>query len=368
MTQSDTGPVPKLSIVVIVYDMVQQAMNTLFSLSTAYQQGVSADDYEVIVVENRSARVLDTAAVEALPGRFRHILRDETGISPAPAINFGLSLARAPVVGLMIDGARMLTPGVIGGALAAYRVDPRALVAVPGYQLGAVPHHLAKGRTREMDAALLSRIAWKRNGYRLFDISSLGLANRMGIFRPFMECNCLFAPADAVASIGGADGRFNLSGGGALNLYIWYRLAHFPGLNCVVLPGEGSFHQVHGGVTTTSDEDYRANADAFLDQLNAILGEPFKSPDVPVTYLGKLPQELNPFLVYSMERFKRKPPNTEAAIDRKLGDGPTLSSPLVSARPPPPASGPRPRDLMKMPFGPLAEDTRDSSAPITPDP
>lgn len=337
-----TGPVgPRLSVVVIVYDMVAQAMRTLQTLSTDYQHGVTAGDYEVIVVENRSARCLDPAAVAALPGRFRYLLRDEAGVSPAPAINAGLALAQGEMVGLMIDGARMLTPGVIAGALAAVRMNPRTLVGVPGYQLGPVPHNLAHGRLPAHDEALLAKVGWPGDGYRLFEVASLSLANRMGIFRPFMECNCLFAPADAIAAIGGADERFDLPGGGALNLWLWHRLSHFPGLTSVVLPGEGSVHQVHGGVTTTTDADHDAKTDAFRDQLNAILGEPFKSPDVDVTYLGLLPQTLAPFMAYSTERFRR-PPRRAGAVAQAMATG---AGPQI-----------RPRDIVDMPMGPLADD------------
>jgi hypothetical protein len=345
-----TGPArPRLSVVVIVYDMVAQAMRTLQTLSTEYQRGVTAGEYEVIVVENRSARCLDPAAVAALPGRFRYLLRDEAGVSPAPAINAGLAMAQGAMVGLMIDGARMLTPGVIAGALAAARMDARTLVGVPGYQLGPVPHNLAPGRLPAHDEALLAKIGWPEDGYRLFEVASLSLANRMGFFRPFMECNCLFAPADAIAAIGGADERFDLPGGGALNLWFWHRLAHDPGLSCVVLPGEGSVHQVHGGVTTTTDDAYADKTDSFLAQLNAILGEPFKSPDVEVTYLGALPQTLAPFMAYSAERFRRPPPRSAQAVNAALaGRNATAGTG--------PAAELRPREVVNMPMGPLAED------------
>jgi hypothetical protein len=325
---------PSISVVVIVYDMVAQAMNTLYSLSTAYQQDVVAGDYEVIVVENRSERVLDPEAVEALPGQFRYVIRDEPGKSPAAAINAGIALARGATIGLMIDGARMLTPGVLSHALMARRMTEGALVAVPGYQLGPVVHHMAHNRTPADDRALLDMIGWPAQGYRLFEVSSLSMANRMGFLRSFMECNCLFAPADVLRGIGGADERFDLPGGGALNLYIYHRLAHHPQTRLVVLPGEGSFHQIHGGVTTTTEGDYEARSAAFLAQLNALLGEPFKAPIVPTLYLGQLPQELLPFLQFSIERFKRS-----SAREAKVA----LAMKKV-----------RPRDMTAMPMGGLA--------------
>lgn len=341
---------PLLSVVVVVHDMGPQAMRTLRSLAVDYQRGVRAEDYEVIVVENRSPRCLDAAAVAALPGQFRYLLRDEAGVSPAPAINAGLALVRGATVGLMIDGARMLTPGVVAGALAGTRAFGPALVAVPGYQLGPLPHHMAIGRTPAHDDRLLARIGWPgengADGYRLFEVASMSLANRMGIFRPFMECNCLFAPAGVLAALGGADERFDLAGGGALNLWLWHRLAHWPGLPCVVLPGEGSVHQVHGGVTTSFDaEGYRARTEAFLAQLNAVLGEPFKAPDVPVSYLGAMPQTMAPFVTYSAERFRRPGPRRAAGISAAVAAG---GAPAKA-----------PREVVDMPMGALADD-RDS--------
>ena len=45
---------PKLSIVVVCYRMRNQVLNTVASLSPDYQRGVSAEDYEVILIENDS--------------------------------------------------------------------------------------------------------------------------------------------------------------------------------------------------------------------------------------------------------------------------------------------------------------------------
>ena len=53
---------PKLSIIVVVYCMSRQAMNTLYSLSVRYQQNVSESDYEILVMENLSADNLDPSA------------------------------------------------------------------------------------------------------------------------------------------------------------------------------------------------------------------------------------------------------------------------------------------------------------------
>ena len=80
---------PKLSIQVIVYDMAEQAMNTLYSLSTHYQKNIAIDDYEVIVVENRSDNCLNETAIKEVLPNSRYFLREEESQTPVHAINFG---------------------------------------------------------------------------------------------------------------------------------------------------------------------------------------------------------------------------------------------------------------------------------------
>jgi hypothetical protein len=295
---------PLLSVIVIAYDMPRQALNTLISLSPAFQQGVNADDYEVILVENRSARNMDEEAIKRLPGNFRYFLRDDEGVSPAPAINFGVAQAKGKFIGMMIDGARMVTPGVIQYALMAFKLTPDAMVNVPGYHLGENEQqlHVEHGYDEEVEKSLLEGIDWQRNGYRLFDISCICGANPNGFFHPFMECNCFFIAKSRFEEIGGADERFNMAGGGALNLFLYYKLAMHRDIEPYLLAGEGSFHQLHGGVTTSTQTDRDSLLKRQSDQLNELLGHPFESPKVEPTLLGKVPGPAFRYLEYSAKR------------------------------------------------------------------
>ncbi len=248
---------PAISVIVIVYDMARQAMNTLFTLSPQNQVGVVPDDYEVIVVENRSSNNLNASEVEGLGVNFSYLLRDESGVSPAAAINDGLAKASGRTIGLMIDGARMVTPGVIATALEAVRIEPNSLLTLPAYNLGQGPHHLNVDyeHDEETEQALLATVPWAENGYLLLDVSSMGFAHEDGWLLPMIECNAMFAPALAFEEIGGADESFQLKGGGALNLHMYRQL----GLSrfskqFFTAPSEGSFHQFHGGVTTQQSE------------------------------------------------------------------------------------------------------------------
>jgi hypothetical protein len=295
---------PLLSIIVIVYDMPRQALNTLISLSPDYQQGVQAGDYEVIVVENRSRRNMDVEAIGALSGNFRYFLRDEPGVSPAAAINFAFTQVQGAFIGLMIDGARMVSPGVVQYALMARRMTFEAMVVVPGYHLGEHEQqfHLSRGYSEEHERHLLEGIDWQRNGYRLFEISCLSGANPNGVFHPFMECNCLFLDAEVFRDIGQADERFKLPGGGALNLYIYRKAAMHPRTRSFMLAGEGSFHQLHGGVTTSEVAERETILNRQREQLTELLGEPFRSPTVEPILLGKVPGEALRYLKHSVER------------------------------------------------------------------
>src|SRR3954454_18459403 len=85
---------PRLSIVVVVYNMAREAPRTLFSLSARYQRHIDADDYEVIVVDNGSVPPLDRAIIDDLEGHFRLIRIDQAPASPAYAVNRGLAEAQ----------------------------------------------------------------------------------------------------------------------------------------------------------------------------------------------------------------------------------------------------------------------------------
>jgi len=264
-------PVPKISVLVIVYDMPRQAMNTLYSLSTRYQKNVRSEDYEIIIIENRSPNLLDPEEITQILPNSRYFLRDEEGTSPVHAINFGFQKCSAPMIGLMIDGARLLSPRVLEYALMAQRINHNALIAVPGYNLGPTEHQLAKQYQYDelAEIQLLDNIEWRSNGYRLFDISSLGGANPTGVMNPLLESNCLFASRFCFEKIGWADTEFSYPGGGSLNLHIFRSLGMLPETQLYfILPGEGSFHQLHGGVTTHPREDREQLLKKFAKQLN----------------------------------------------------------------------------------------------------
>ncbi|MGI9294638.1 MAG: glycosyltransferase, partial [Pseudomonadales bacterium] len=83
----------------------------MFTLSEQFQRQVDAQDYEVIVVENASSAELGEKAALQYGANFRYFHRQETQPTPVHAVNFGASQSRGQFVAIMIDGARMVTPG-----------------------------------------------------------------------------------------------------------------------------------------------------------------------------------------------------------------------------------------------------------------
>ncbi|HVU02369.1 MAG TPA: glycosyltransferase [Polyangiaceae bacterium] len=313
---------PRLSIVVVVHRMARQAENTLYTLSPSHQRNVRASDYEVVVVENASADELGAERATGTGPNVRYFRREETGTSPAPALNFGVREARGAQIGLCIDGARMVTPRVVEYALLAARMDENALVVVPGYHLGDEEQSRAAGYGEEQEKALLERCRYREDGYGLFDVAVLSSANRHGFFHPFMESNCLFCPKTAYLEIGGADERFDLPGGGSVNLYLYRRLALRPESRLVVLPGEGSFHQFHGGITTTPAPDLDQVLAEHRAQLASILGAPFEAPKREPMLLGAVTSHAQRMLRHSVDRADARFSRFRAQGDRAWSDDP----------------------------------------------
>jgi hypothetical protein len=300
------APSPRLSLIVVVYKMPEQAERTLLSLSPGYQQGVTAEDYEVIVVENSSSSNLPSELIARLPDNFHYQLRAENQSTPVHAANHGLSAARGEYIALMIDGARMVTPGVVRNLLDGHRLSCDSVVSVPGYHLGRQLQQRAveSGYGCEEEAALLASIDWPNNGYGLFDVACFSGSCAAGLFSAHSESNCLSLPRHFWSKLGGLDTRFDLVGGGLVNLDLYKRACGLPGVAHIVLMGEGTFHQFHGGVTTGGIERARRDAliAAFQAQYTALRGEAFQPPQTSPTYLGQLPEQVMRFVRTSSQQ------------------------------------------------------------------
>jgi glycosyltransferase involved in cell wall biosynthesis len=283
----------KLSVVVVVYNMPREASNTLSSLSAAYQRDICVDDYEVIVVENGSTKRLDPSQVTRLGNNFRYHYLQDASASPAAAINFGIRQAQGEVIGVMIDGARICSPGLLHFALIGIGVYKRAVVATLGFYLGDgfQRFSIMHGYDHKEEERLLERISWPQDGYRLFEVSSLDESSHWTARAPLCESNALFMRKELWAELGGIDEQFDMPGGGLVNLDTFIRACELPDIQLVVLLGEGTFHQVHGGVATNAPpEVHEQNNEHWRTQYRKLRGKDITPPNNPRTYIGSLPE------------------------------------------------------------------------------
>ncbi|HEY5173462.1 MAG TPA: glycosyltransferase family A protein [Acidimicrobiia bacterium] len=289
-----------VSVVVVTYDMARELPRTLQSLAVPYQRDIGADDYEVIVVDNGSPEPVDPSLRDRFPGHLRHARIDPAPPAPARAANLGLQMASADFIGLVLDGARMASPKLLACALRASRLAERPIVATLAWHLGPTQHVDATDTSydRDTEDALLAEIDWTHDGYRLFGVSTLAASSSRGWFRPMGESNGLFMPRSLWEELGGLDERFLLPGGGLSNHDLFRRACELDGVQLVVLLGEGTFHQIHGGAATSG----RFGWDEMHDEYVALRGRRYAPPRNARLYFGEVPASTLPIVADSATR------------------------------------------------------------------
>jgi hypothetical protein len=292
-------PTPALTVVVVAHDMARELPRTLETLSPAHQRGIAADQYEVVVVDNGSATPIDPGLLDGFGAAISLDRIDPAPPSPAAAANLGLARATGDLVGLIVDGARMASPGLLAGALLAARLDDRAVVSTLGWHLGPVRHMQAAeaGYDQATEDELLAGVDWRADGYRLFEISVLNGSSAWGWFEPIAESSALFLRRELWQELGGLDEAFAMPGGGLVNHDLYRRACTAPGTRLVTLLGEGTFHQYHGGAATGSRFGWEEMRDDYI----RIKGEPYQAPEVEPVLVGTAPEASWPHLAASIE-------------------------------------------------------------------
>ncbi|WP_296603983.1 glycosyltransferase family 2 protein [Nocardioides sp.] len=288
----------RASVVVVSYDMARELPRTLHTLSPANQRDIDPDDYEVVVVDNGSP---DDTYLNALADMFpRLTIHRMTDAAPSPvaAVNRGLKLARGDLIGVFIDGARMASPRLIASALEAADLHPRPAVGTLAFHLGPDVQSTSvhAGYDQRTEDELLNTVAWRNDGYELFRISVFAASSAGGWFQVPQETNALFLKRDHWHEIGGLDPTFRAPGGGLANLDIWERLCGDESVEVIMLLGEGTFHQFHGGVATNA---LVHPWQEFHDEYVAIRGHDFLPPKRRPLLFGRFPESAWPSVLQS---------------------------------------------------------------------
>ncbi|QBQ53551.1 glycosyltransferase family A protein [Nitrosococcus wardiae] len=302
----------ELSFIVITYHMERELPRTLQSLSRSYQLGSAGINYEVLVVDNGSRPPFGKERVEAYGENFRYLYLENAPSSPAYALNQGVENSRGAIVCLMIDGARIASPGLVRWASAAFRIFADPTVSVLGWHLGPDLQNrsITAGYNQQKEDALLAEIDFPQDGYRLFETSVFAGSCQGGWFLPIGESNAIFLRRESYWSINGYDERFDATGGGLVNLDFYRRAVLRDKAELVILLGEGVFHQIHGGIATNAGEErLKRNIQSWRAQYKKIRGIDFAPPKKRPIYLGTLPAAVLP----SVEESARKAAANPAA-------------------------------------------------------
>ncbi|MGH9227192.1 MAG: CmcI family methyltransferase [Acidimicrobiales bacterium] len=289
------APTPSvaLSVVVVFYNMRREAARTLRSLTRSYQRDIQDLDYEVLVIDNGSDpdQRLGADYVVSFGPEFRLLEPDgDPQPSPTAALNAGIAASQGEAVALMIDGAHVLTPGVLHFGMKALRIYDPAVVATQQWYVGPGQQGDAQqaGYDQRVEDRLLASIDWPVDGYRLFEIGHF--IGERDWFDGVIESNCLFVPRKLVEQVGGFDESFSMPGGGFANLDLFERLSQSPGVTPASILGEGTFHQFHGGTTTNVADEAarRERVVSYRRHFEDLRGRRLLGGDRPLHYVGAL--------------------------------------------------------------------------------
>jgi len=307
---------PLISIIIVAYNMAREVPRTVQSFLVPYQQGIQAGDVEVLVMENGSPHPTPPDVIKKWPDNVRYIPVPDPAPSPAKALNLGAQLAMGTWVCPVIDGARMVTPGLIYNVQKLMNISADPIIATLGWHLGDKPQqdNVAHGYNQTREDELLRHINWPEDGYKLFDISCLGKSAGVAWLKPISESNVLFMRKSTYQALGGYDEAFDIPGGGLVNLDFFKRAVDDDGRDYILLMGEASFHQFHGGVSTSRNvrlpslkDKTRSTWDIYAAQYEALRGKPFKSSRRDPIIYGKMSPQLHRLLRKSVYIYDKTP-------------------------------------------------------------
>lgn len=276
-----------ISVVINYFNMRREAARSLLALSRRYQRGIEHLDYEVIAVDNGSAEPLDVDFVRSFGPKFRHRFFKTSSPSPVEAINDAVvNDARGEYVMVMIDGAQILSPGVLNLTDKAVRAFDDPFVCATSFPLGIRKKDDPPGSYNQaVEDQQLAAAKWEEDGYRLFRLISSFGDDGYGWFGCFYESCCVCLKRSTWLEVGGFDVRFQSPGAGLASPDFFRRMVLREETDYVVLLGEATFHQFHGGVASNADLSQHP-WQRFEEEYVRIRGEKFQRVARPPIYFG----------------------------------------------------------------------------------
>lgn len=281
-----------ISIVVNFYNNRREAENTLYSLTREYQKELKDIPYEVIAVDNGSTQPLSEKQVLAFGPEFKYRFVSTTSVSPVQAINTACRHALGKELLVIIDGAHILSPGIVRRSVDAFALFPSPFIATVPFHLGYKRQNvsIAEGYNQLVEDQLLLQSGWKNEGYKLFNIAGDYADDSNGWFGCLFESGCFGISKVEYFSLRGLDEQFQSRGGGLVSPDFFKRALSRENLQYVMLLGEGTFHQVHGGVASNAPRS-RHPWNEFHQEYEHIRGIPYHRVLRQPYHMGIVPEE-----------------------------------------------------------------------------
>ena len=282
----------KLSIVIATYNMQREAPRTIMSVLPPCQREVQNVDYEVIVIDNGSFEPLDLNCMNSanVPVKVIRVSPSDAHLSPIVSINNTVTLhASGDWLLICIDGARIFSPYIVRRTVDILKLYPDAFTFVGSRHLGHETQMKAytKGYDQKVEDELMKSTDWSSNLDALWGISVWAGAHNGKNHLFQNESNATGLSRNLWNVLGGYHPGFQRSGGGLCNLEFFERaVTRERGLN-VLLYGETTFHQFHGGAATASTTYFNDS----LAEYKKATGHAYRRPrydflaDLGVTYL-----------------------------------------------------------------------------------
>jgi len=292
-----------ISIVVNFFNNCREAENTLYSMTRGYQQDVADLPYEVIVIDNGSTQPLSEERVRSFGPEFHYHFINPASVSPAQAVNAACRGAAGDELIVVIDGAHILTPHILARTRDAFSLFRAPFVATVPFHLGPKNQNysVSEGYCQAVEDKILSQSGWRLDGYKLFQCSAALADGSGGWFGCLYESGCFGIRKQNYFALAGFDERFQSRGGGLVNLDFCARALSDKALDYVMLLGEGTFHQFHGGVASNAPQNNHPWND-FHKEFVDIRGAPYQRVFRKPYQMGVVANETLQVLKYSAAR------------------------------------------------------------------
>ena len=191
----------------------------------------------------------------------------------------------------MIDGAHVLTPGVLHHGMLALPPTSRPWWPPSSGTSGPASRtrRSTSGYDQDVEDRLFERIQWPADGYRLFEIGHF--IGERDWFDGIVESNCVFVPRKLLEQVGGFDDAFSMPGGGYANLDLFERLALGPGRHAGEHPGRGQLPPVPRRHHHQRHRRGRSAGNSWpptASTSRSCAGAPLVGLDRPIKFVGSL--------------------------------------------------------------------------------